>query len=138
MKRRLILALLALALLLASCAPNAAILYENNFDDMDIAGRVDAAAYSIQTGDTSRYLLGQLEAIELDLNSLSSENSEVEAINALFLSCIDQLKEAYYFGIEGDADEKNVHYTAAQQLYRQANKRLNDYKRQLEAEAEGE
>ncbi|MBQ9942538.1 MAG: hypothetical protein IJP03_05980, partial [Christensenellaceae bacterium] len=111
--RRLLAGVLALLLALAGlagCSPNLAIRYENEFDDLDIGGRCNDAAYRLEKRDTSAYLEGYLDAIIKDLKSIPIDDPELIAINSEFIGSVKLLKRAHGAFARGEEHLGRKHY----------------------------
>lgn len=138
MNRR-ICALLLVVLLLcaASCAPDAAVLYEDHIDELDIGGRINDNARRIETHTLVAYARGDLETMIEDLNALAPEEPAIERINRAFIRVAELLLLAAQAQDEQNEEAMERYFSDAQRLYANANRQLNQYKRGSGADAAG-
>lgn len=77
--------LFAVLLLLGACAPSAAVLYENYFDELDIENRCNDAAAALDAGHITLWLKGEIRAIVKDLRSIPTGDPMLTVINDTFI-----------------------------------------------------
>lgn len=117
-----------LCLLLSACAANEAMRYEDNFDELDISGRINEIAYEIDRGKTSAYLYAQLDVVIEDLEYITPEGENLHFINDSFILVAETLKKAMDCYAQEDYNAFQAHYDTAKTLYNSANNQLNRYK----------
>lgn len=129
MKRFLILLALT-ALLLTSCAGNAALQYEDCFDELDISGRFNELAYDVMRGKTDARLYRKAEVIIEDLESIApTEDTALAKINRDFIEVAALLVQAMEHNRADDPRAYADSYRAAKELYNETDRILNHYKR---------
>jgi len=122
-------ALLFCLLFFTSCAVNQALLYEDQFDELDISGRFNELAYSVERKETATFLYKQANTIIEDLESIHPAGDEtLEKINNDFIIVAQTLIQAMDHTKAHNSPAFSACYTAAKKLYNTTNKRLNQYK----------
>lgn len=138
MNRRICALLLVVLLLCAtSCAPDAAVLYEDHIDELDIGGRINDNARRIETHTLVAYARADLETMIEDLNALAPEEPAIERINRAFIRVAELLLLAAQAQDEQNEEAMERYFSDAQRLYANANRQLNQYKRGSGADAAG-
>ena len=132
-----VLAVLAMAAL-CGCAPTEAILYENEFDDLDIEGRCDDVVSMVKSGMMGGYVRRDIEAIKNDLLFIEPDNEDLKKINDMFIASVDEIMEYREAAVEQDERGMREHLEGARYLYRRADNRLNEIKRQYDSERKNE
>ena len=127
----LLAAIAAAVLLFAACAPSAAVLYENDFDDLDIEGRCDDVVSMAKHGFAGSYEKGALEQMKKDLLAIEPSDKRLIEVNHKFIASIDMLIEYLESVDEHDTDTAGELLTGAQELFTDADRELNSYKREL-------
>jgi len=131
-RRAALSALLVLVfILLAACAPNPALRYEDLFDELDIGERCTDVAYHVQNRQHSERLRGQIHAIMDDLASIAPKDEQLIEINNDFIDCARLLEEAMDAYAAGDDALAQKKYSTAEVEYNNADTALNAYKRKL-------
>ena len=120
------------AALLCGCAPNVAKLYESDFDDLDIQGRLDDVVNAAEIGEANKYVLGSVNAVKDDLLYIEPEDSRLKGINDKFIAGVDEMCEYVEAAREGDTSGMAERLQNARSLFREADRELNEYKRELE------
>ena len=133
--RRLFPLLLA-TVLCAGCAISPAYLYENQFDDLDIGGRINHAAYRLSRGETSFALARELQVILVDLHAIDTTHPTLEEINSDFVACVEDLIASLEEMKQGDPARAEAHYDSARTHYRLADNALNRFKRNMQYDSE--
>lgn len=126
--------LFAVLLLLGACAPSAAVLYENYFDELDIENRCNDAAAALDAGHITLWLKGEIRAIVKDLRSIPTGDPMLTEINDTFIRSANLLMDCYEAQQTGDLYAADKAFTTAKVEYANANNALNAYKRQLSQE----
>lgn len=125
-----VISLLLCALLLASCAVNRALIYEDRFDELDIHSRFNELAYQIKRGKTGVLLYKQANTIIEDLESIQPQDDETLArINEDFIVVARTLIQAMDHTKSHNTQAFTSCYNAAKDLYNTTDKQLNRYKR---------
>lgn len=127
MKKLLILSLCIL-FLFAGCASDA-VLFENDFDELDILGRTNDAAALVLEGRNA-WLEGELHALAEDAEGIDARGNEhVEEVRRDFVNCMRLLQRAYDKTLAGDSEGARIDYENARIFYVVGDRRLNNLKR---------
>lgn len=116
--------------LLSSCIVNEALLYEDRFDELDIAGRFNDLAYHVERGETGKSLYRQANTIIEDLQAIRiGEDETIEKINNDFIVVARTLIQAMDHVKANNFSAFSSCYYAAKDLYNKTDKALNRYKK---------
>lgn len=126
--RKIMAAALAAVLLFAGCASDA-VLFENDFDELDILGRTNEATAKIFDGKNI-WLEGELAALRQDVEGLNARGSDaIEEVKRDFINCMRLMSRAYEKSLRGDSESAEIDYQNARIFYIVADRRLNKLKR---------
>ncbi len=110
-----------------SCYPGDADYYETRFDELDIHGRINEAAYAIEHNSANALTVFQLKKAAEDLKFLNTHgNGHIEDINKDFISAVNMLTVAAEKQIA--QEEYLSYYEMAKEQYNLANLELDTYK----------
>lgn len=132
-----VLAVLAMAAL-CGCAPTEAILYENEFDDLDIEGRCDDVVSMVKSGMMGGYVRRDIEAIKNDLLYIEPDNEDLKKINDMFIASVDEIMEYREAAVEQDERGMRSIWRARAICTGGQDNRLNEIKRQYDSERKSE
>ena len=122
--RKIMAAALAALLLFVGCASNA-VLFENDFDELDILGRTNEAAAKVFEGKNI-WLEGELYALREDVEGINTHGSDgVEEVKRDFINCMRLLSRAYEKSLSGDSEGAEIDYQNARIFYIVGDRRLN-------------
>lgn len=116
----------------AACAYPQEARYQNFLADFDIVTRCDLCMDELARGDSSSYIVHELEFIQQDLESWDGTGEEILEINAYFLAGTDALLDASACLDAGMSAEYEVALSEAKEALDEANAAIIRVNRGLE------
>ena len=102
--------------------------YENFYNDMDIAVRIQDCIFKAGKGDTSSWLFDEVSTIKEDLMLYPKEVGEkAQKVNDLFLQACDNLIDYIGHMRDGDTEKAQMAYENAQLRLNEGNMRYHDF-----------
>ena len=118
---------LAALAILAACAPQPQVLFNNFISDLDITGRFEEYVAEVERGRSSSYLTRQIDALSDDLETMTLDNAEAQDITLKLLNACSQLKQSVENYMQGEEFAARQNLYDASKLYDDAKKQFNDF-----------